>query len=244
MKQKNIFISSTFTDLEEYRESVQKAIRKTGAIDVSMENFGSRDNRPLEECLRLIREETDFFVGIYAHRYGYIPDGYEVSITEFEYDEAIKCKIPTLVFLIDDDFPWQKKFIDTGENETKLLTFKSRIGKEKVLSKFTNKDNLSASVVSSLVREMDYQGIKTLENTTQTELKNSNEWEKYRSNKYASNKGLFIAHTLCPSDNPDQVYDIFIYLIKHKHPISFTSEGNGVIKSLKLIMRVVLLVLI
>ena len=105
MKKRRIFISSTYSDLTEYREAVKKAIRKTEAIDVSMEDFGSRDNRPLDECLRVIENEIDFFIGIYAHRYGYIPKNEKVSITELEYEHAKKCKIPILIFVIDEDQP-------------------------------------------------------------------------------------------------------------------------------------------
>ncbi len=78
-----VFVSSTFTDLKDYREAVCNGIRKLGAIDVSMENFGSRDERPKDECLKLVRE-NDTFVGIYAHRYGFIPDGDSISLTEAE----------------------------------------------------------------------------------------------------------------------------------------------------------------
>jgi hypothetical protein len=84
-----VFVSSTFLDLTEHRKSVQEAIRQLGAIDVSMENFGARDERPKAECLRLIQEESDSFIGVYAHRYGYIPKGERKSITEAEYDAAI-----------------------------------------------------------------------------------------------------------------------------------------------------------
>ena len=54
-----IFVSSTYEDLKEYREAVTKGIRELGAIDVAMEHLGARDERPKEESLRLVREESD-----------------------------------------------------------------------------------------------------------------------------------------------------------------------------------------
>ena len=66
---KRVFVSSTFVDLQIHRKAVLDVIRQLGAIDVSMEHFGARDERPKDECLRLVREESDVFVGIYAHRY-------------------------------------------------------------------------------------------------------------------------------------------------------------------------------
>ena len=44
-----------------------------------MEHFGARDERPADECMRLVRDESDLFVAIYAHKYRYIPDGSETS---------------------------------------------------------------------------------------------------------------------------------------------------------------------
>ena len=85
-----VFVSSTFTDLEDYRVGVLNAILELGATVVAMEHFGARDERPREECLRIISKESDSFVGIYAHRYGFVPRGFTKSITEAEYDAAEK----------------------------------------------------------------------------------------------------------------------------------------------------------
>src|SRR5271169_56365 len=109
-----VFISSTFTDLAEHRRTVQDALRQLGVIDVSMEHFGARDERPVDECLRLVREESDLFVGIYAHRYGYVPDGAEFSISEMEYKAASDVPLPRFIYLIDENQLWLPAHIDTG----------------------------------------------------------------------------------------------------------------------------------
>ena len=124
---KHIFVSSTSLDLVDFRQCVQEAIRQFGGIDVSMENFGARDERPKEECLRLIAEESDIFVGIYAHRYGFIPDGDSISITEAEYEAATLAGIPRFIYLVDDNTPWIPNYIDTGEAKEKLLKLKSKL---------------------------------------------------------------------------------------------------------------------
>ena len=33
-------------------------------------------------------DEADLYVGIFAHRYGYIEEGYDKSVTEIEFDYA------------------------------------------------------------------------------------------------------------------------------------------------------------
>jgi hypothetical protein len=75
LNQLRVVVSSTSVDLKDYRIPVQGVIRKLGLIDVSMEQFGARDERPKDECLRLIKEESDLFVRIYAYQYGFIPKG-------------------------------------------------------------------------------------------------------------------------------------------------------------------------
>src|SRR5262245_33565064 len=107
-----IFVSSTFTDLKNYRAEVREVIQKLGARDVSMEMLGARDERPLSECVRLVKEESDLFVGIYAHRYGFVPEGSAVSITEAEYIAATGARITRLIFIVNEDEAWPPKLID------------------------------------------------------------------------------------------------------------------------------------
>jgi len=40
--------------------------------------------------------------------------------------------------------------------------------------------------------------------------------EDVRTDIYKRNKGLFLTHIISPSEDPNQKYDIFIYLIRHK----------------------------
>ncbi|MCU0645620.1 MAG: DUF4062 domain-containing protein, partial [bacterium] len=85
----NIFVSSTYEDLKEYRSAVRAAILELGHTPIMMEDFIPSGYLPKEECCRLV-EKSYVFIGIYAHRYGYIPGGDRVSITEQEYLHAKK----------------------------------------------------------------------------------------------------------------------------------------------------------
>lgn len=147
-----VFVSSTFEDLKDHRASVRDAIRQLGAIDISMENFGARDERPKAECERLIREDADVFVGIYAHRYGFIPHTDDVSITESEYREAIRAGIPVLVYIIDDAHPWPPPQIDSGDTGDKLAVFKAELRTDKVAGSFQGPDHLASAVAADLGR--------------------------------------------------------------------------------------------
>ncbi len=225
---KNIFISSTFTDLTDYRESVQKGLRQMGLIDISMENFGSRDQRPKNECLRIIKEETDMFIGIYAHRYGYVPKGDDYSITQSEYVTASECKIPKLIYIIDEKHPWPPIFIEKGNPAKKLSIFKSQLYSNHICSTFNNKDNLTANVLADIGRTMSISQTSNkvgkdipirnilFDSSMMANEKPIEYWNHSRNSIYENNRGIFLTHVIKNSDVKGQEYDVFIYLIRHK----------------------------
>ncbi len=56
-----------------------------------MEVFGARPEEPTTACFAEI-EKCDLLIGVYAHRYGFIPSGAEFSITEQELDHAVQLR--------------------------------------------------------------------------------------------------------------------------------------------------------
>jgi hypothetical protein len=221
----SVFLSSTFIDLTDYREAVQKALRKLGAIDVSMENFGARDERPLQECKRIIQNESDLFVGIYAHRYGYIPDDQEISITESEYDIAGICKKPRFIFIIDENQPVKPSFFDTGKKSDLLGKFKSRVMKEIICDTFTNEDNLATKVVASIGRYLSATKAPVVnagvpvndigfDSAYNPAAEIPNDWTKLRGKIKDENRNIFLTHLIRPSSKPNQKFDVSIYLLR------------------------------
>ena len=152
MKDKRVFVSSTFMDLKDHRQAVLDAIRQLGAIDIAMEHFGARDQRPKDECLRLIREESDIFVGIYAHRYGHIPAGDAISITEAEYNAATAAGLTRLIYLAEEASTTGASSIDSGEAAVKLQALKEKLKGRHMCSSFSNKDQLATKVAADLGR--------------------------------------------------------------------------------------------
>ena len=82
-----VFISSTSVDLKDYRSAVRDAIMVLNMHPVMMEHFPAMDADAVEACKQKVLD-CDVFVGIYAHRYGYVPLTETKSITELEYDWA------------------------------------------------------------------------------------------------------------------------------------------------------------
>jgi hypothetical protein len=46
-----IYISSTYSDLQESREAVYRVLRKMGHDAIAMEDYVATDQRPLDKCL-------------------------------------------------------------------------------------------------------------------------------------------------------------------------------------------------
>lgn len=99
-----VFISSTYLDNAERRKLVEDAVIRADMQPVGMERFTASVHPTVEECERQSRR-CDIYVGIIAHRYGWIPDGKPISITEMEYDAAKAAGRPRLMFEIDSSIP-------------------------------------------------------------------------------------------------------------------------------------------
>ncbi len=112
-----------------------------------MEAFGARPVESTEACLDEVAD-CELFVGIYAHRYGYIPDGKDISITEQEFNHAKKLGKPIFGFVINEEHPWSPKHIEHDKKD-KLNTFLSKVKKQPV-EFFTAPDNLANNIASSV----------------------------------------------------------------------------------------------
>jgi hypothetical protein len=91
-----------------------------------MEVFGARPLEATTACFEEIAD-SDVLVGIYAHRYGYVPPGQLASITEQEFDFAREKAKPTFCFVADEEYPWPPKHIEAGPGHDLLLQFKKRL---------------------------------------------------------------------------------------------------------------------
>jgi len=154
-----IFISSTYSDLIEHRKKTAEAIERLGQQGIRMEVFGARSEDATEVSLDEINQ-AELFVGIYAHRYGYIPQGSEQSITEMEYHYAAEHKKPLFCFIVDDDYPWRPAFIETEPARRRLSAFKEKVKTTVVRDSFTTPDELAFKVAASIGRYLFTQAVK------------------------------------------------------------------------------------
>jgi hypothetical protein len=95
-------------------------------------------------------KESDLFVGLYAHRYGFVPPDARASVTELEYERAVELKKPVFAFIVDDDFDWKPSFIEGEPGHTRLVAFKNRLSASHIIERFTSPTDLAFKVSTSV----------------------------------------------------------------------------------------------
>lgn len=95
-----VFISSTFEDLEEERRHVIEQVLNMGHIPVGMELFQASNDEQWDYIRRRV-DQCDYYVVIVAERYGAV-DASGMSYTEKEYRYACERKIPVASLLLSE----------------------------------------------------------------------------------------------------------------------------------------------
>jgi len=143
-----IFISSTYIDLKDYRQVAIEVANRYECAPLAMEFFMAQPDEPTKVCDKEIHK-CDILVGIYAHRYGFIPDGQKKSITQQEYELAKALGKDCLCFIVQDEFPWNPKFIEHDKQQA-LKDFLATIKNEKTVAYFTTPADFESKVSASL----------------------------------------------------------------------------------------------
>ncbi len=149
-----IVISSTAYDLPDHRREVMDACLELRHQPRMMEHLGAADADAIEESLALV-DAADVYVGIFAHRYGFVPPGCKRSITEMEYRRAKDKGVPRLIFFMHKDHPIKASDVEVGEDAAKLAHLKEEIGVERVAAFFESPDDLRAEVLKALIHQVE-----------------------------------------------------------------------------------------
>ena len=102
-----VFVSSTYEDLQEERREVMNVLLELDSIPSGMELFPAAD----EDQWSLIKgviDDCDYYIVIIAGRYGSLgPDG--ISYTEMEYRYAVEKNKPVAAFFAQQPrvYTWQ-----------------------------------------------------------------------------------------------------------------------------------------
>ena len=153
-ERKTVMISSTARDLPEHRKEAMDACLRQGMFPVMMEHLPASDDEAISASLAMV-DGADIYVGIFAHRYGYVPAGHTISVTEMEYNRAVERKIPRLIFVMDKAHPITIDDVELGEGAVKLEAFKKRLLADNIVNFFKSPADLRAQVINSLSQQRE-----------------------------------------------------------------------------------------
>lgn len=149
-KKYQVFVSSTYTDLQEERQEVIKALLELDCFPASMEFFPSTDDDQWT-LIKQIIDDCDYYIIIVGGRYGSLSSE-GISYTEKEYRYALETGKPIIAFLHSDpdSLPKKKSEIDP-EAVKKLEEFKELIQK-KMCKYWGNAIELGSVVSRSFIK--------------------------------------------------------------------------------------------
>lgn len=153
-----IMLSSTFTDLKEHRQKAKTAMEKLDFHAVGMESGGAQVADVIEASLNYVRQSAAY-IGIVTKKYGQTPhdpvrNPDRLSITELEFNEALRLKLPILLFIMDKAHLVHEDDVELNpEKREKLAAFIARAklangdGEvERVWETFTDMNDFAARV--------------------------------------------------------------------------------------------------
>ncbi len=148
-----VFVSSTYEDLQEERREVMQALLALDCIPTGMELFPAADDDSWTLIKRFIGG-CDYYVVIVGGRYGSMaPTG--KSFTEMEYDFAVEARLPILAFLHGD--PGQilaSRTEPTQEGRVALASFRTKIEAARHAKYWSSSKELPGLVISSMASLM------------------------------------------------------------------------------------------
>lgn len=150
-KKYQVFISSTYVDLQEERMAVTQTLLDNDCIPVGMEQFPSSGMSQMEYIEKML-DDCDYYVLILGGRYGSV-DSDGIGFTEKEFDYAESRGIPIMSFLIEDIdvLPWKKCETD-NDGQEKYKKFREKVSSGRMVKKFKDIGSLQAAVATSINR--------------------------------------------------------------------------------------------
>ena len=156
MKRYQIFISSTYKDLQEERQEVLKSVLKLRHIPVGMEHFVATNKEQFDYIKRLL-DETDYYIVIIGNRYGsQAEDGISYTDKEFEYAVSLGIPVIACIHSNPDSLPVNKSDIGPDAQQ-RLQEFRNKVMHHRMVSYFNwdNPSALSTEVVVALVNAIN-----------------------------------------------------------------------------------------
>lgn len=150
-KRYQIFVSSTYADLQEERQRVLQTLMEMDCIPAGMELFPAADEEQWEFIKRVIND-CDYYLLVIGGRYGSLTaEG--ISYTEKEYDYAVERGLKVIALIHGDP-----EAIPAGKSEAapelreKLREFRDKVSTGRLVKFWTQAGELPGLVALSLTK--------------------------------------------------------------------------------------------
>ncbi len=152
-KRYQIFVSSTFGDLQDERKAVLDLVQGIGHIPAGMEYFPA-ENAEAVELIKSIIDRSDYYLLIVAGKYGSVHAS-GVSYTELEYDYAYEKKLHVIPLIFKDLAQRTVAQSETDPDKAqKLAAFIAKIESRHHRKTWGSKDELLRVVTQALLHAM------------------------------------------------------------------------------------------
>ncbi|CAH3278318.1 hypothetical protein AI2602V1_1767 [Citrobacter freundii] len=231
-KRYQVFVSSTFTDLEEERKHVIQTLMEMDCIPAGMELFPAIDEGQWEFIKKVI-DDCDYYLLIIGGRYGSVAeDGLSYTEKEFDYAVSKGLRVVVLVHENPENLPLAKSEKDTELRE-KLTAFIDKASTNRLRKTWATAKDLPGLVALSMSKTMKtYPAIGWVRaNLTSSEtdlraivdLQKENEWLKSELKKATSTRSQSLDLDLADFD------DVFDFNCQSNFPRGqYTTGGTKI----------------
>ncbi|MEI3775225.1 MULTISPECIES: DUF4062 domain-containing protein [Pectobacterium] len=150
-KRYQVFVSSTFTDLEEERKHVIQTLMEMDCIPAGMELFPAIDEGQWEFIKKVI-DDCDYYLLIIGGRYGSVAeDGLSYTEKEFDYAVSKGLRVVVLVHENPENLPLAKSEKDSELRE-KLKSFIDKASTGRLRKSWSTASDLPGLVALSMTK--------------------------------------------------------------------------------------------
>ena len=148
-KRYQVFVSSTFEDLQDERKEVMQALLELDCIPAGMELFPASHEDQWTLIKRVI-DDCDYYIVIIGGRYGSTNKA-GLSYTEMEYRYALEKKMPIVAFLHKNPEDIKSRYVEsTDRGKRKLQEFR-KLAETKMVKYWSNPSDLGGVVSRSMI---------------------------------------------------------------------------------------------
>lgn len=152
-KRYQVFVSSTFKDLQEERWEAVKALMTLDCIVAGMESFTAVDEEQFEYIKEVI-DDCDYYLLILGGRYGsFAPDGIGYTEKEYDYARSKGIKVIALVHEKPEDLPAEKRENDAA-HLARFAAFRERVCTNRLVSFWKEITDIQKDVALGMAKAM------------------------------------------------------------------------------------------